>query len=278
MKSGFWKKHRKKIIIPVIFIIFLIAGLYNQLKIRYYTIESEKISAPVRIVLVTDLHSCQYGENQQELIQAVAEQNPDLIALSGDIFDDILPDANTEYFLKGIAQDYPCYYVTGNHEYYVNSNLYQKRMQFLKMHEIKILAGTEETLTVNGQRLTIYGIEDPAGGLVSEKQLQDVKKSSKNNSDFKILLSHRPELFETYCAGNFDLVLCGHAHGGQWRIPFLVNGLYAPDQGIFPEHAGGLYQNQNSATTMIVSRGLARESTRIPRFYNRPELIMIDLN
>ncbi|MDE6088218.1 MAG: metallophosphoesterase, partial [Oscillospiraceae bacterium] len=171
------------------------------------------------------------------------------------------------------------YYVTGNHEYYVSSELQAKRMQFLESLGIKILAGTEEILTVHEQDLTIYGIEDPAGGLVTEKQLRDVKKSAENDPDcnYKILLSHRPELFDSYCEGNFDLVLCGHAHGGQWRIPFLVNGLYAPNQGIFPEHAGGVYQDQNFATTMIVSRGLARESTRIPRFYNRPELVVIDL-
>ncbi|MDE7120941.1 MAG: metallophosphoesterase, partial [Oscillospiraceae bacterium] len=214
MKSVFWKKHTKKIIIFIIFVILLILGLYNKLKIQYDTIESEKITESVRIVLVTDLHSCQYGENQQELIQAVKEQDPDLIALSGDIFDDILPDANTEYFLKGIAQDYPCYYVTGNHEYYVSSELQEKRVQFLESLGIKILSGTEEACKVHGQNLTIYGVADPSGGLVAEKQLRDVKQLSKNNQDnrdFKILLSHRPELFETYCDGNFDLVLCGHA-------------------------------------------------------------------
>lgn len=275
MKSGFWKKHRRKLIILVSFVILLIPGLYNKLKIQYNTIESEKITNPVRIVLVTDLHSCQYGENQQELIQAVKDQKPDLIALSGDIFDENLPDVNTEDFLKDIAENYPCYYVTGNHEYYVNTNLREKRVQFLTEHGIKILAGTEETLTVNGQNLIIYGIEDPAGGLVSEKQFQNVKKSAENHSDFKILLSHRPELFENYLSADLDLILSGHAHGGQWRIPFLVNGLYAPNQGIFPKYAGGCYQQQN--TTMIVSRGLARESTRIPRIYNRPELVVIDL-
>ncbi|MDE6730489.1 MAG: metallophosphoesterase [Oscillospiraceae bacterium] len=278
------KKNKSgKIKMMIIFILLacILPGFDQRLKIQYYTIESEQITEPVRIVLVTDLHACQYGENQQELIQAVQEQNPDLIALSGDIFDENMPDANTEYFLQDIAQDYPCYYVTGNHEYYVSSELQAKRVQFLESLGIKILSGTEEACKVHGQNLTIYGIEDPSGGLVSEKQLQNVKELSKNNPDnpdFKILLSHRPELFETYCTGDFNLVLCGHAHGGQWRIPFLVNGLYAPHQGFFPEHAGGLYQDSFTATTMIVSRGLARESTRIPRFYNRPELVVIDLN
>lgn len=287
MKSGFWKQHSRKLIALAIFLAFVIPGLDQRLKIQPYVIESDKITKSVRIVLITDLHSCQYGEHQQELIQAVTEQQPDLVAFSGDIFDENLPDQNTEDFILGIlsAGDYPCYYVTGNHEYYVSDKLQDERTEFLEANGVTILTGTEESLTVNGQHLTIYGVIDPAGGSNSRKQLRNVTELSEDpdNPDFKILLSHRPEKFDSYCEGDFDLVLCGHAHGGQWRIPFLINGLYAPNQGMFPEHAGGLYQfqsqdqDQNSVMTMIVSRGLARESTRIPRFYNRPELVVIDL-
>ena len=71
------------------------------------------------------------------------------------------------------------------------------------------------------------------------------------------------------------LLLAGHAHGGQWRLPGLLNGLFAPDQGLFPTYAGGRYALGD--TTLLVSRGLARESTRLPRFYNRPELVMVEL-
>ena len=92
---------------------------------------------------------------------------------------------------------------------------------------------------------------------------------------YTILLTHRPEQPELYTLLGFDLVLAGHAHGGQWRIPGVLNGLYAPDQGLFPRYAGGRYELDG--TVMIVSRGLARESTRVPRFYNRPELVMIEL-
>ena len=95
------------------------------------------------------------------------------------------------------------------------------------------------------------------------------------NGNYTILLSHRPELFEHYVSRGFDLVLCGHAHGGQWRIPRILNGLYAPNQGLFPQYAGGQYDSD--ATTMIVSRGLARESTRLPRIFNRPELVLVEI-
>ena len=99
--------------------------------------------------------------------------------------------------------------------------------------------------------------------------------ASVQNDNYTILLSHRPEFFELYTKYDFDLVLCGHAHGGQWRIPGILNGLYAPHQGIFPKYAGGRYDSEDM--TMIVSRGLARETTRVPRIFNRPELVVIDL-
>jgi predicted MPP superfamily phosphohydrolase len=101
--------------------------------------------------------------------------------------------------------------------------------------------------------------------------LKDVHK----NGHYTILLAHRPEEIERYSAYHFDLVLSGHAHGGQWRLPGIVNGLLAPDQGWFPRYAGGEYLV--NGTTLIVSRGLARESTRIPRIFNRPELVVVDL-
>ena len=100
-------------------------------------------------------------------------------------------------------------------------------------------------------------------------------RKASENGNYTILLSHRPEFFELYAAQGFDLALCGHAHGGQFRIPGILNGLYAPNQGFFPKYAGGEYHKKR--TVMIVSRGLARESTRVPRFYNRPELVIIDI-
>ena len=129
----------------------------------------------------------------------------------------------------------------------------------------------------------IVGVDDPCHwtgnltGYAPEGFLSELSALSQQIEPYKfvILLTHRPELFDLYCRYGFDLVLAGHAHGGQWRIPGLLNGLYAPNQGFFPPLAGGRYERDG--TVMIVSRGLARESTRIPRFYNPPELVMIDL-
>jgi len=287
---------RKRIVLLTILLILaglVAAALDCRLVVRRYGLDAAEISAPVRIVLVTDLHSCYYGEGQKTLIEAVDAQMPDLILLGGDIFDDKLDDANTEQFLAGIAGKYPCYYVTGNHEYWSGAKNFAAKMAILEKYGVTILSGLCETIEVNGETINLCGVDDPDAYMLSdiiappgyayaedesvstfEQQLDTVKQQS-DNGNFTILLSHRPELFESYAERGFDLVLCGHAHGGQWRIPWLLNGLYAPNQGLFPPYAGGRYEE--NGVTMIVSRGLARESTIVPRIFNRPELVVVEI-
>jgi len=257
----------------------------SRLKTEYYTVESDKLSAPVRIALLTDLHSCKYGKNQKNLIETVQEQNPDIVLLGGDIFDDKGSYDNAELTVKQLAEQYPCYYVTGNHEYwgYDSATI----LDIVKNCGVTILAGECETITLNGQMINICGVNDPdaevylAEGEPVELQLERADEAAKEaemavgEEIFTVLLSHRPELYEIYQNYGFDLVLSGHAHGGQWRIPGVLNGLYAPHQGLFPEYAGGRYDYAGG--TMIVSRGLARESTPVPRIFNRPELVIVDI-
>lgn len=256
----------------------------SRLKTVYYTIESDKLSAPVRIALITDLHSCRYGKNQKNLIEAVQKENPDIVLLGGDIFDDNGSYDNAELTVKQLAEQYPCYYVTGNHEYwgYDVGNI----LDIVKDCGVTILSGECATITINGQMLNICGVDDPdaevylAEGEPVEWQLKRAEEAATEvemavgEEIFTVLLSHRPELFETYQNYDFDLVLSGHAHGGQWRIPGVLNGLYAPHQGLFPKYAGGRYDYDGGI--MIVSRGLARESTKVPRIFNRPELVIIE--
>lgn len=279
----------------ILLAVLLFISMDSHLLIRNYTIEAEEISSPIRIVLVTDLHSCKYGENQSELIEAVTAQNPDVVLLVGDIFDDVKEDTNTELFLAGIAGKYPCYYVTGNHECWGGKYRFNNQMAILERYNIPVLSGEVETLTVKDETIYLCGVDDPDVYMVNTELEQDPEgyiQAQTNKEDtflsqiaavsetapedsYTILLSHRPEYYETYTGHDFDLVLCGHAHGGQWRISGILNGLYAPHQGIFPKYAGGRYDAEDM--TMIVSRGLARETTRVPRIFNRPELVVIDL-
>lgn len=259
-------------------LVILALALDVRLKIQYYTCQSDAIAEKLRLALLTDLHSCQYGDQEKELIEALARQEPDLVLLGGDICDDRIPNDNSEALLKAIASQYPCYYVTSNHEYW--SNDIDTILKLFQAYGVTILSGTHVTVEVRGQTINICGVTDPDvtkytnSAATVESQLAALEDVHENGY-YTILLAHRPELIELYSSYSFNLVLSGHAHGGQWRIPGLVNGLYAPDQGWFPAYAGGQYAVDE--TSMIVSRGLARESTRVLRIFNRPELVIVDL-
>jgi uncharacterized protein len=236
-----------------------------------YKIKSEKLSGPVRLVLISDLHDSTYGENQCGLIQAVSKQKPDLVMLTGDIFVEYAPYDSSIRLLEGIASQYPCYYVSGNHEFLGNDTVNIK--DIIRSFGITVLEGNVSEITVNGQKIRICGLDDP---LIGEEKFKNQmeKLSCIEKKEYTVLLSHHPELVDDYKKMNPDLVLSGHAHGGQWRIPFLVNGLFAPHQGWFPKYAGGLYLH--GKTTQIVSRGLTKIYI-IPRVFNPPELVVIDI-
>ena len=139
-----------------------LAAFDTRLKVRHYDIDSEKISSPVRIALVTDLHSCKYGEGQRELVDAIDKQKPDVVFLVGDIFDDVLPDENTTLFIEAIAHKYPCYYVTGNHEWWSGKKRFCEKMSVLEANGVEILNGECVTLDIGGEKLDVCGVDDPA--------------------------------------------------------------------------------------------------------------------
>ncbi|WXR60860.1 metallophosphoesterase [Peptostreptococcaceae bacterium AGR-M142] len=268
------KKNIKYIILTIISLFFLsLFAFSSKLKIVHYTLKKSKMKSDIKIVLLTDLHSCKYGENQKELIDSIYEQKPDIILLAGDIADNKIPHQNTKLVLKSIGNKYPCFYVTGNHEVWARDFLDIKKL--FRDNNINILEGNSKTLKFNGQIINIAGIDDPyVGEQLFNKQLNDCGNNIIDNA-YNILITHRPERIDDYLKYDFDLITSGHAHGGQWRIPYILNGLLAPNQGFFPKYAGGLYEFEN--TDFIVSRGLARESTKIPRIFNRPELVVINL-
>lgn len=271
--------------IGILLLCLILPGFFSGLTVRHYALDAGfgQEHKPIRLALITDLHSCSYGRDMEKLIGAVKKQAPDVILLGGDIFDDGQPDDNAERFLAGIAGYAPSYYVTGNHEYWSGENAFAEKMAILDRYGVVRLRGTGSEIGIGGIRLTIGGVDDPCAwtGDLSETVPEGFRAELAavsalcEEADYAILLTHRPELFDLYVREGFDLVLAGHAHGGQWRIPGLLNGLYAPNQGFFPPLAGGKFEKDG--TVMIVSRGLARESTRIPRFYNPPELVIIDL-
>lgn len=260
------------LILGLILILTGLIALNSQLAIVHYTIQTDKVTSPVRIALITDLHSCDYGPDQAHVLQPIEQSQPDIVLLGGDIVDDVLPQKNAKIVLEALAKKYPTYYVSGNHEYW--SGQIGAIKQMIRQTGITVLEGDSLNIMLGQTSLRLSGIDDPEVDRSDFKsQLDTVKNLS--SPQFHILLAHRPELIDDYLVGDFDLNLSGHAHGGQWRIPGLLNGLFAPNQGFFPKYAGGRYDF--SDTTLIVSRGLARETTRLPRLFNRPELVIIDV-
>ena len=259
-----------------------IAGLQYDLTPRYYSVQTEKISAgeSVRLVVLSDLHSGTYGKNQGQLLYHIREQRPDLLLLCGDIVDDKRSQDGARQLLSQLSSIAPCYYVSGNHEFW--SDNYEEIFDMIDGYGIRVLRNEYEKITVNNIDLTICGVDDPAVyGTLQRRSYGDnaryqaalEKFDTLQTDDFTVLLAHRPEYIEEYAKHPFDLTLCGHAHGGQWRIPYLMNGLIAPNQGWFPKYAGGQYSCGDM--TEIVSRGLARDWK--PRIFNPPEIVVVEV-
>lgn len=268
------KKHRW--ILPVLAILVALAliALDERLILRTYTVASPKLTAEVRLAVVTDFHS---SDNADDVATMVASCAPDAVLLVGDLFDDDTqnrPPERTLSLMRQLSAQYPCYYVSGNHEVWTGEMdaLYQQTADA----GVMVLRMSSGVLTVRGQRIALCGIPDPyemvfSGAPDTEEQLRQAMENV-DSADFTVLLAHRPELLAKYAQFPLDLVVSGHAHGGQVRIPGVLNGLYAPNQGWFPKLAGGAYTQDG--TTLIVSRGLAVQ-TRLPRIFNRPEVVLV---
>ncbi len=244
-------------------------------QIVYHTVETTKRlgGGSVRLALVTDLHRERWGERQELLIDALEREAPDAVLMSGDIFHHLEPFEGSRLFVEEAAKRFPCFYVTGNHEN--KSDRVDEFKRFLREKGVTVLEGACKTFAAHGSKVNICGVDEYR--FIGEAGMHAQLKRASAAADpryFTILLSHRPELIHQYLPYGFDLILCGHAHGGQWRIPGLINGLYAPGQGIFPKYAGGRYDFDGGAV-MIVGRGLVNAGYYVPRLFNPPELPVI---
>lgn len=268
------KKHWWILPALAILVILTLIALDERLILRTYTVVSPKLTAEVRLAVVTDFHS---SDNADDVAAMVASCAPDAVLLVGDLFDDDTQNRPTERTLslmRQLSAQYPCYYVSGNHEAWTGEMdaLYQQTEEA----GVTVLRMSSGVLTVRGQRIALCGIPDPyemvfSGAPDTEEQIRQAMEDV-DSADFTVLLAHRPELLAKYAQFPLDLVVSGHAHGGQVRIPGVLNGLYAPNQGWFPKLAGGAYTQDG--TTLIVSRGLAVR-TRLPRIFNRPEVVLV---
>ena len=253
----------------------------TALEVNSYVIQSNKIPksfSGFRIVQVSDLHNAEFGEGNEQLLSLIQDQSPDIIVITGDLVDSRNTDIEIALeFAWGAVKIAPVYYVTGNHEARITE--YAELKNGLEQAGVTILENEKLKLERAGETITLMGVDDPSfqtdylfgdAETVTTSVLDDLMDG---NDRYTILLSHRPELFTTYTASGVDLVFTGHAHGGQFRIPF-VGGLVAPNQGFFPEYDSGLYTA--GTTNMLVSRGVGNSIIPV-RINNRPELIVVQL-
>lgn len=251
----------------------------NRLAVEYYTMQSDTLAEPLRIVFVSDLHNCTYGGKENAgLWEKIQEQSPDIVLFGGDVIDMSGGTDKALHLMQTAAAQYPCAYSPGNHEFMRDD--YEAFFADAELH-LPVLMGNSCDIQANGQTIRICGVVDAVG---YHRQLTQSCESLTGEEDFSLLLLHQPEQLETVTAESaglekhFDLVLSGHAHGGQWIVPgILPQGVYAPDQGIFPAFTNG--QRESGDTTQIVSRGLAKPPRMLlfPRICNRPELSVIDI-
>lgn len=269
------KKITKALIKSAVLALVIIKAFDTDIKVREYSINTDKVKKRKKFVLITDLHSGLYGSNQSELIERINEIAPDAVLFGGDIIESLEEDRGGRLLFEAIERKYRCFYVTGNHEY--RSRRVNEIKEMIRGYGVNVLEGSGIALD---DEITVWGTDDPCCrfkeyGAYDNWYRQFFKCSSEaDKSKYNILLSHRPERTDDYENSKFDLVLCGHAHGGQWRIPFLLNGLYAPNQGLFPKYAGGKYKL--GCVDMIVSRGL--KMSFLPRIFNPPEIIVVNID
>lgn len=247
-----------------------------RLTVTKYDVELDKLPDEFdgfTIAQVSDLHDQRFGREQRGLMSAIRAAKPDMIAITGDLFH-TEKRRNAYSFLEQAAKLAPCFYVNGNHEQRFADyfSAIKPRLESLGAY---VLDDENAKICRGGAEITVTGLADPTfKRTVPPEILTEEKLSRLESEGCVILLSHRPELFHVYARHNVSLVLTGHAHGGQVRIPFMRQGLYAVHQGWFPEYTEGIFAE--NYTKMVVSRGLGN-STYYPKINNPPELVIIRL-
>ena len=277
------RKKRVLFVVVFVLVVLIVWTLWGNtaLEVNEYEVVSDRIPQGFegfRIAQVSDLHNAEFGEGNEKLIQLLSQTDPDVIVITGDLIDSRHTDIEIALdFARQAVKIAPVYYVSGNHEARVHE--YEDLKMGLAEAGVVILENQNVQITREGESITLMGIDDPSfqedylfgdSESVARQAIDDLQNESEG---YTILLSHRPELFDLYVDTGMDLVFSGHAHGGQFRLPF-VGGLVAPNQGFFPKYDAGQFTEEN--TTMIVSRGVGNSIIPV-RFNNRPEIVLVTL-
>lgn len=282
-------KRKKCIIITFIILLCFILGnlwlSYNWLEVNYYECEVAEIESEIKIVVVSDLHEHEFGEDNKKLIQDIKEQTPDIIFMVGDFVNNDSKDADiTCKLVENLSDIAPIYFAWGNHELDYAKNTGADLQQELEDAGAIVLDKEYVDIDINGSAIRLGGMYEYAFGLTDNneaaaapQEIKDFLTDFQDTDDFKIMLSHRPDSFifgDASTAWDVDLVVSGHLHGGQVVLP-IFGGIYGGDQGYFPEYVHGLYEKDNME--IFVTSGLGSNPKKVPRFNNRPEIAVITL-
>ncbi|MDR2817593.1 MAG: metallophosphoesterase [Oscillospiraceae bacterium] len=281
-EKGNFFNSRVQILVVCFLILSLSIFLYlqnNLIVISHIEYASDKLPPAFdecKILQISDLHNKQFGKNQARLIKKISSIAPDIIVITGDLVDSRHTEISKAMgLINRIAGLAPVYYTPGNHE--ARNNIYEKIEPLLIASGTHVLFNRYENFERANQRIGICGLADP-NFLFSQNYEQQLHENlnelaAESKAQFNILLAHDPALHKIYDRPEFALVLSGHAHGGQFRIPFR-RGLYAPGQGLFPKYTSGLHQLTH--TSMVISRGLGNSAFPL-RLFNLPELVVVTL-
>ncbi len=273
MKGKFhWKRLVTAVCVLLVLVLFCL-WQNTTLTVTHYTCTKSTLPEAFdgyRIVQISDLHNASFGRSNRRLVGKIKALSPDLIVITGDIADGNRTDVDTAVnFAEQAAAIAPVYYVTGNHELWLDAYDYDALLTGLGSVGVTVLADAAVTLTREEDVIAFLGLREESLGGTALQHL------SKETADvpFRMLLAHEPQYTAEYEASGVDLVLTGHAHGGQFRLPF-VGGIYAPDQGFFPAYSEGMHAL--GKTDLIVSRGLGNSVIPV-RLFNFPEIVCVEL-
>lgn len=267
--------------VVLILLIVWIAWGNTALEVLEFVVSSEKLPesfSGYRIAQISDLHNAQFGEENSQLLELLESTDPDCIVLTGDLVDSRRMDVKVAVsFGEQAVKIAPVYYVNGNHESRIEE--YEDLKAGLEKAGVTVLENQVVPLERSGQQIYLAGVNDPnfqTDFLFDEPEQVlrwELDQVTPEKDEYWILLSHRPEYFDLYREYGVDLVFTGHAHGGQFRLPF-VGGIAAPGQGLFPKYDDGLYTE--AGTSMLVSRGVGNSLFPF-RVNNRPEIVVAEL-
>lgn len=256
------------VLFAAILIVIDVCFEVNFPKIERVVVAADQLSSgtPLKILHISDVH----GYNQEAFIlKAVQDTTPDIVVITGDMIDKNTSTFEDLYHLTDalIALNPNVFFVSGNHEQ--KNTKGQAFVSALMEKKVQVLNNSNGSFVKNGAVYNICGINDHYSGLDDlEMAFQGI-----NGANYTILLSHSPTVIRRINDIRADLILCGHAHGGQVRFPF-IGALIAPGEGYFPKYNKGLYYLEN--TVLYVDSGLGTSGLPL-RFLNRSQISLIEV-